>query len=197
MALVFVSGAVLGGLGYRAYYSSSANAQRRPTPEEWRKINLAEMHNRLKLDDQQFAKLGQIFDRSYAEVHQVMDKRHKEDLASPPGSMLDRIKHAVADDRARMGLTEQQVTGVDQLIDRVQDDFRQKMAKRHAEEQALQDSLVERIDAILQPDQRDLYKQLRDERQKQQERRQLDDAKQGRGPGRPPMQPPPPPSAKK
>jgi hypothetical protein len=182
MALVFVSGALLGGLGYRAY-SSTATGSRRPlSPTDWRKRNLAEMHSRLKMDDQQFAKLGQLYDRFEDEFRKVVEKRHQEDQASP-GSMHDKIKRAVEEDRAKIGLSEQQAANVNKTVDGVYADFFALLARRHAEDQALQNSLVERTDAILRPDQRELYKQYRDERQKQREQ----DAKQRRGPGGPPM----------
>jgi hypothetical protein len=187
MALVFVSGALLGGLGYRAYNSSTASSQRPLSPADWRTRNLPELRTRLRLDDQQFAKLGQIFDRFDDDFRKIGEKRRQEDQASS-GSMLDKIKRAVTDDHSRIGLTEQQTDAVNKTVDRVYGDFFQLMAKRHAENQALQSSLADRINATLQPDQRALYQQYRDERQK---RRQSDDSKQGRGPGGPPMGPPP------
>jgi len=194
MALVFVSGALLGGLGYRAYNTSSASAFRRPSPAEWRKHNLAEMRTRLKLDDQQYGQLEQIFDRFDEENRPVMNQRHQEDLAFP-GSMVDKIKRSIGDDHAKLGLSEQQATQVNQEVDRVNEQFHQLMMKRHTEDVALQNSLVARINPMLQADQRVLYQQLRDERQKEWERRQKEGPKQGgRGPDGPP---PPPPGGKK
>lgn len=191
LALVFVSGALLGALGFRAYNTSTANSQRQVSPAEWRQRNLAEMHTRLKLNDQQYAKLVKIFDSFDDEFRQVVEKRRQEDQASP-GSMLDKTKRAIADQRAKIGLTEQQVAGVNQVIDQVDEDFRQLIAKRRAESAALQNSLIEKINAILQPDQRELYKEYRDERQKMRERRLRDDGNHGPGgPGGPPMGPPP------
>ncbi len=191
MALVFVSGALLGALGFRAYNTSSASSQRRPSPAEWRKRNLAEMHTRLKLDDRQYAKLVQIFDRFDDEFRQVVEKRRQEDQVSP-GSTIDKAKRAIEDDRASLGLTEQQAANIAHLIDQVDENFRQLMIKRRTENVALQNSLIDRIDAILRPDQRELYKQLRDERQKMRERRQQEDGKRGPGgPGGPPMGSPP------
>jgi hypothetical protein len=65
MGLVFACGAVVGGFAYRLYTVSdvSANAGRRD-PEEYRKRFMAELKNRLNLNDDQAAKVGVIMDQT-------------------------------------------------------------------------------------------------------------------------------------
>jgi len=139
LLLVFVSGALVGVLAHRAYTlnktATASTGPRKLGPADWRKRNLAEMKTRLKLDDQQAARLDEIFNQ-------------------------------------------------------VDDDFRQLRTKRIAEDHAVQSALVDKINAILRPDQQLLYQQLRDEREKERERRRQQMQKQG-GPGGPPPGPPP------
>lgn len=75
MALVFVSGAMLGVFGNR-YYTSVATqskdkgkGKRRMSPEEFRKGYMTFMERRLKLDADQVKKLGVFLD----ETQQAMD----------------------------------------------------------------------------------------------------------------------------
>jgi hypothetical protein len=65
MGLVFACGAVVGGFAYRLYTVSdvSANVGRRD-PEEYRKRFMAELKNRLNLNDDQAAKVGVIMDQT-------------------------------------------------------------------------------------------------------------------------------------
>jgi Spy/CpxP family protein refolding chaperone len=119
LLLVFVSGALVGVLAHRAYTMKIATAGpamgRRPGPPEWRKHFLADMRERVKLNDGQTA----------------------------------------------------QVTAI---LEQVDGEFRQVREKWNTENQAIQKSLVERIDAILTPDQQVLYQRLRDEREAERQR---------------------------
>ena len=65
MGLMFACGAVVGAFAYRLYTVSdvSANAGQR-NPEEFRKRFMAELKNRLNLNDDQAAKVGAIMDRT-------------------------------------------------------------------------------------------------------------------------------------
>jgi succinate dehydrogenase flavin-adding protein (antitoxin of CptAB toxin-antitoxin module) len=199
LILVFVSGALLGVLAHRAYVVSSSatgpTTNRKLSPADWRKRNLAEMRTRLKLDDQQATQLEQIFDRVDEDFRQVGSKRRAEDQASP-GTFTDRIKNNLADAKARLGLDDRQLTQVDQVIDQVNQEIHQVVTKRRAEDQAYQAALVKKIDGILRQDQQVLYKQLRDEREKERENRK----QQGPGgpppPGGPPAAGNPPPEKK-
>jgi hypothetical protein len=87
---IFASGALSGVFGYRLYESSVAskhNPSPGPTgtrkaraqdPEEIKKRIIAEMRQRVKLDDAQVAKLNRIFDDTRArfdQIHQEMNDR--------------------------------------------------------------------------------------------------------------------------
>jgi hypothetical protein len=73
LALVFLSGAVAGGVGVRLYTLNSVNASAPKTPEEFRKQYVAEMRSRLKLTDQQVSQLQPILDETrqrYRDLHE-------------------------------------------------------------------------------------------------------------------------------
>lgn len=175
MALVFVSGALLGGLGYRAYYAStsSANPQHRPSLAEFRKRYVSDMTARVKLDDKQVVQIGKLFDEFDKEVEPVTAKRMVEDQALPC-SILDTIKADVGNERTKFGLSEAQASQVDQLVDQVGQEFRQRRADRRVEDQSLQAALNDKIDAMLRPDQRPLAQQFREERKQRRERFQAE-----------------------
>ncbi len=65
MGLMFACGAVVGAFAYRLYTVSdvSANAGQR-NPEEFRKRFMAELKNRLNLNDDQAAKVGAIMEQT-------------------------------------------------------------------------------------------------------------------------------------
>ena len=87
--MVFLSGALVGGMGYRLYTAKviaapSVQPQHRLTPEEWRKRRIAEMRSRLQLTDDQVAKVQAVYDetkqlvtaynqRSKTELHAIHD----------------------------------------------------------------------------------------------------------------------------
>ncbi len=69
LLLVFLSGALVGVLAYRAYMLSpnrTASAPRQPGPEDFRKRYVADMRAKLQLDDQQVVQLEQILDETGA-----------------------------------------------------------------------------------------------------------------------------------
>lgn len=77
LLLVFCSGILVGIVGHRLYMVNSVSTAParppRPDPEEVRRRIVAEMRDRVKLDDQQTAKLNQIYD----ETRQKFDELHK------------------------------------------------------------------------------------------------------------------------
>ena len=104
--------------------------------------------------------------------------------------------------RDRLKLDDTQTTQLTKILSDTDDEMRQVQAKRHsedmaspifakrnAENQALTDELVAKISAILKPDQRVLYKQFRDERERMRKQREQQDRKNGMGPGGPPPGP--------
>jgi hypothetical protein len=85
LALVFLSGAVLGAVAQRLYMVktvlSSVNPpppNKRPDPEEIRKHMVQEAKERLKLDDQQVKQLDQIYDETREQVEQARHKANAE-----------------------------------------------------------------------------------------------------------------------
>jgi hypothetical protein len=64
--LVFLSGAMVGALGYRLYNPKTVvSTQHKMAPEEWRKHVVEEMRTRLKLNDDQVSKLQAAFDGTH------------------------------------------------------------------------------------------------------------------------------------
>jgi Spy/CpxP family protein refolding chaperone len=74
IALVFVSGVVLGSVGHRFYLASTSPM--RPSPEDVRKRVTTEYQQRLKLTDDQLAKLNIIMDETRARIEETRQKMH-------------------------------------------------------------------------------------------------------------------------
>jgi hypothetical protein len=113
LLLVFASGIVVGGFGYRAYTikaSPPPHPQEKRSPEEFLKHAIAEMTREVHLNDQQVAQLKQIYEDTF-------------------GAFVQK--------RAEFN------------------------SKLHAEGQVIHDQQVEKIKAILRPDQIPLYDALR------------------------------------
>lgn len=121
LVFVFLSGVLVGVVAHRLYTvrtvagSAAVNPPSR-NPEEIRKRQIAEMRNRVKLDETQVVELNKIYD----ETRTDFDALHK---------------------------------------------------KANAETRVLWDKQVEKIKAILRPDQIPLYDQLRAERDAERRRR--------------------------
>jgi hypothetical protein len=80
LLLVFLGGALVGAFAYRlvavnTVLTSGANGPRptRSDPEEFRKRQVAEMRDRVKLDEQQVIQYNKILD----ETHEEFDRIHK------------------------------------------------------------------------------------------------------------------------
>jgi hypothetical protein len=63
--VVFVSGSVLGALGYRLY-SPSSKSSAKLSPEEWRRQNIEEMRQKLNLTPDQLEKVNGIYDETHS-----------------------------------------------------------------------------------------------------------------------------------
>ncbi len=72
--LVFVSGTVVGALGYRTYNPPTAKSAARVSPAEWRRQYLDEMRTRLNLTDDQMQKLNVILDQTSARFQEAREK---------------------------------------------------------------------------------------------------------------------------
>ncbi len=73
-------------LSHRAYTLRTAEANlaaapKRPDPSEWRKRNLADMQQKLKLDAQQTGEMTKIFDQAEQEFGQIRSKWNTENQA--------------------------------------------------------------------------------------------------------------------
>lgn len=66
LLLVFLSGVVVGAVGYRLYTAqpAAATTERRPSPEEFRRRYVEMMKTRLRLTDEQLAQLNAILDET-------------------------------------------------------------------------------------------------------------------------------------
>jgi anion-transporting ArsA/GET3 family ATPase len=93
--MVFASGVLVGAVGHRLYSAKSVNAvdpvapKPKPTPEEWRRHMVDEMQKRLKLTEDQVAKLQTAFDntrqsfneydqRAKAQRKAIIEEQHNE-----------------------------------------------------------------------------------------------------------------------
>ncbi|MCP5111158.1 MAG: hypothetical protein GY953_10010 [bacterium] len=72
LVAVFLSGAVVGGFGYRVYRGPSVRAtNERPKPEEYRQRFMKMMKERVKLTVQQVDQLNAIMDRTKERFHEL------------------------------------------------------------------------------------------------------------------------------
>ena len=95
LLLVFLSGALVGALAYRAYIvnpNRTAAAPRQPGPEDWRKRYVDDMRTHVQMDDQQVVQLEQILDETGAAVRKNLIEAHKmnEDLHT---QQIERIRN--------------------------------------------------------------------------------------------------------
>jgi hypothetical protein len=116
--LVFVSGGVVGALGYRMYSPPSARSEPRVSPEAWRSQYLDELRTRVNLTPDQMQKMNGILDETDASFNQARDKHHQE---------IEKIKE---DHRAKLRaiLTAEQIPKYEQF--RAERDARMKAAKK-------------------------------------------------------------------
>jgi hypothetical protein len=80
LLLVFVSGSVVGALGYRTYNpptARSVSAPQRPSPSELKQLYLEESRSRLGLTDDQVAKLSAILDQTNTRFHEVRQRENE------------------------------------------------------------------------------------------------------------------------
>ena len=80
LLLVFVSGSVVGALGYRTYNPPTARivrAPQRPSPADVKRQYLEESRTRLGLTDDQVAKLATILDQTNVRFHEVRQRENE------------------------------------------------------------------------------------------------------------------------
>jgi len=82
LLLVFISGAVVGVFGYRAYTHSQSVTARAPEkkqdPEDVRKQLIDEMAKEVRLDGQQVTQLGKIYDDTRERFNEFNKQRNAE-----------------------------------------------------------------------------------------------------------------------
>lgn len=79
LLLVFVSGSVVGALGYRAYNPPTARTLNVSAPAgDWRKQYMEESKARLDLTDDQVGKLSAIMDDTDARFRQARERENQE-----------------------------------------------------------------------------------------------------------------------
>ena len=92
LALVFLSGILVGGFGVRLYTLSPVSASVNPrSPEEFKRRYIDEMHAQLHLSDQQVKQLGPILDETrqrYREFHE----RYKPELKAIQNQQVGKIR---------------------------------------------------------------------------------------------------------
>jgi hypothetical protein len=116
--LVFVSGGVVGALGYRMYSPPSARSEHRVSPEVWRRQYLDELRTRANLTPDQVQKMNVIMDETDAGFYQLREKHHQE---------MEKIKE---EHRAKLRaiLTPDQLPKYEQF--RIELDARNKSSKK-------------------------------------------------------------------
>jgi hypothetical protein len=77
LLLVFVSGSVVGALGYRTYNPPTARGSVAPPPSEWRRNYIDESRTRLNLTDDQVAKLTAILDQTEARFREAREHENQ------------------------------------------------------------------------------------------------------------------------
>jgi len=83
LMLVFLSGTLVGAVSYRLYMvntvsSTAPSRPARPDPEEIRKRRVTEMRDKIKLDDEQVAKLNVIYDHTRQQFQSLKKKGDEE-----------------------------------------------------------------------------------------------------------------------
>jgi Spy/CpxP family protein refolding chaperone len=76
--VVFVSGAVLGALGYRLYSPPTAKSAPKLSPEEWRRQNIEEMRQKLNLTPDQLQKINTIYDGTHSRFEAAHETHNQE-----------------------------------------------------------------------------------------------------------------------
>jgi hypothetical protein len=74
--VVFVSGAVVGALGYRTYKPPTASSNARVSPEQWRRQYLQEIETRANLTPEQVNKVDAILEETSTRFHEARDKHN-------------------------------------------------------------------------------------------------------------------------
>jgi Spy/CpxP family protein refolding chaperone len=92
LLLVFVSGSLVGALGYRAYNPPTARTVNAPAPPgDWRKQYMEESKARLDLTDEQVTRLSAIMDDTDARFRQARERENQE-IGQIRDEHMDRVR---------------------------------------------------------------------------------------------------------
>jgi Spy/CpxP family protein refolding chaperone len=97
VALIFACGVVLGVFGHSLYAVTTVNSKS-PKPEELRKKRLAEMQTRMKLSDEQVAKINSIYDETRAKFHEVRE-RYRPEMDALENAQRDKVRSILSDEQ--------------------------------------------------------------------------------------------------
>jgi hypothetical protein len=78
LLLVFVSGGVVGALGYRMYSPPTARSEPHVSPEVWRRQYLDELRTRVNVTPEQIQKVNVIMDETDASFNQMHERHHQD-----------------------------------------------------------------------------------------------------------------------
>jgi len=99
LALVFASGALVGGFATRLYLTSRpVAAAPRTSPEEYRRRYVDEMKARVNLDDQQVQRLQQILDGTRQRYH-AQREQDKAEAQAIHARQTEQIRAMLRDDQ--------------------------------------------------------------------------------------------------
>ena len=97
LTLLFLGGVAVGVFGHRLYTLNSVNANVNPrNPEEFRRRYVAEIRDRLKLTDDQVARLGPILDETRQRHRELMDK-HRPEFKAIQDEQVRKIRQVLTD----------------------------------------------------------------------------------------------------
>lgn len=105
LTLVFLSGAVVGGLAHRLYTMRSVSASTMPkTPEEFRRRYVEEMKSRLHLNVDQLSKLNAVLDETHQKFQDLRErnKPHYEAIQQEQKLIREQQKALHEDQVARI-----------------------------------------------------------------------------------------------
>ena len=99
VALIFASGVVLGVFGHSLYAVTTVVSKGgTPKPEELRKRRVAEMQTRMKLTDEQVAKINSIYDETRAKFHEVRE-RYRPEMDALEKAQRDQVRSILSPDQ--------------------------------------------------------------------------------------------------
>jgi Spy/CpxP family protein refolding chaperone len=96
VGLIFASGVVLGVFGHSLYAVTTVKSN--PTPDALRKKRLAEMQTRMKLSDEQVAKINSIYDETRAKFHEVRE-RYRPEMDALESAQRDKVRSVLSPDQ--------------------------------------------------------------------------------------------------